>query len=118
METIIASRRGMCVCMCMCVRARVFLSRSLAVADCCCDVWPIIRSFPRCVYFARFLVFREVRLFVCEWGSAEENFAGESVYPGQLRKLIQTSKWPNTRSPTVVVGLVRQLLLLLCLDSL
>lgn len=116
METIIASRRGMCVCARVC--ESLSLARSLAVVDCCCDVWRIKRSFARCVYFARFLVFREVRLFVCEWGSAEENFAGESVYPGQLRKLIQTSKWPNTRSPTVVVGLVRQLLLFLCLDSL
>jgi hypothetical protein len=48
---------GGCVCVCVCVSLSLSLS-SLALADCCCDVWPIIRSFPRCVYFARFLVFR------------------------------------------------------------
>jgi hypothetical protein len=75
METIIASRGCACAC--------VSLSLSLAVADCCCDVWAIIRSFPGCVYFARFSCVSRGSLVCLRVGRAEEDFAG------QLRKLIQ-----------------------------
>jgi hypothetical protein len=67
-----------------------------------------------------FCSFSCVSRFAClsaSGGSAEEDFAGESVYAGQLRKLIQISKWPSRRSPTVDVGHVRQLWLLLCVDA-
>ncbi len=98
---------GVCVCVCVSLSLSLSLRLHWLIA-----VATYGRSSAVFLVVCILLVFLcfEVRLFVCEWGgSAEEDFAGESVYAGQLRKLIQISKWPSRRSPTVDVGLVRQL---------